>query len=122
MITGAHAIVYSTDAEADRAFVRGVLNFPGVDAGGGWLIFALPPAELAFHPAEENGRHELYLMCDDIAALVQTLAEEDVPTAEISDQGWGLVTHVELPSGGRLGVYQPKHPTALSPVPVQAPS
>jgi len=122
MISGAHAIVCSTDAEADRAFVRGVLNFPGIDAGGGWLIFALPPAELAFHPAEENGRHELFLMCDDVAALVQTLAEEDVPTAEISDQGWGLVTHVELPSGSRLGVYQPKHPTALSPAPVQAPS
>jgi hypothetical protein len=105
MITGAHAIVYSEDAEADRAFFRDVLKFDHVDAGGGWLIFALPPAELAVHPGAE--KHQLYLMCDDIHA---TAAELDL-TSEITDQGWGLVTAIRLPGGGELGLYEPKHPT-----------
>ena len=112
MISGAHAIIYSTDADADRAFFRDVLNFPWVDAGHGWLIFALPPAEIAVHPAEENGRHEIYLMCDDVAATVQTLAKHQVKCDPVADLGWGMLTRLSLPGGGRLGLYQPKHPIA----------
>src|SRR5262245_49424909 len=113
MIIGAHTIIYSRDAEADRAFLRDVLEFPHVDAGGGWLIFTLPPAEIAVHPAEENGRHEIYLMCDDINAVVQMLRARGRECRSISDAGWGLLTAVTLPGGGELGLYQPKHPTAL---------
>jgi hypothetical protein len=112
MISGAHMIIYSTDAEADRAFFRDVLNFRSVDAGHGWLIFALPPAEIAVHPAEENGRHEVYLMCDDVAAAIQALERHNVPCAPIADQGWGRLTHIRLPGGGKLGLYQPRHPIA----------
>jgi predicted enzyme related to lactoylglutathione lyase len=111
MITGAHAILHSTDAEADRAFIADVLGFPSVDAGGGWLIFALPHAELAAHPAEEGGRHELYLMCDDIQATVADLRSKGVElTGRVSDEGWGLVTAIKLPSGAELGLYEPRHP------------
>jgi catechol 2,3-dioxygenase-like lactoylglutathione lyase family enzyme len=111
MITGAHAIVYSADAEADRAFIADVLGFPSVDAGGGWLIFALPRAELAAHPADEGGRHELYLMCDDIQATVAELRGKGVElTGPVSDEGWGLVTAIRLPGGGELGLYEPRHP------------
>jgi predicted enzyme related to lactoylglutathione lyase len=111
MITGAHAILYSTDAEADRAFIADVLGFASVDAGGGWLIFALPRAELAAHPAEEGGRHELYLMCDDIQATVADLRGRGVElTGQVSDEGWGLVTAIKLPSGVELGLYEPRHP------------
>jgi hypothetical protein len=106
MITGAHAIVFSEDADADRAFFRDVLHFDHVDAGGGWLIFALPPAELAVHPGPDD--HQLYLMCDDIQATVDEIGVE---TAPITDQGWGLLTTLKLPSGGELGLYEPKHPT-----------
>ncbi len=114
MITGAHAIVFSEDAEALRAFFRDVLEFPSVDAGGGWLIFALPPAELAAHPADEGGRHELYLMCDDVNATVEELsAKGGVFTRAVSDEGWGLLTAMRLPGGGEVGLYQPRHPTAL---------
>jgi catechol 2,3-dioxygenase-like lactoylglutathione lyase family enzyme len=110
MITGAHAIVYSRDAEADRAFFRDVLGFRSVDAGGGWLIFALPPAELAAHPADE-GRHELYLMCDDIEATVAELERKGVEFARrVSDEGFGLLTAIKLPGGGELGLYEPRHP------------
>jgi catechol 2,3-dioxygenase-like lactoylglutathione lyase family enzyme len=110
MITGAHAIVYSRDAEADRAFFCDVLGFRSVDAGGGWLIFALPPAELAAHPADE-GRHELYLMCDDIEATVAELERKGVEFARpVSDEGFGLLTAIELPGGGELGLYEPRHP------------
>jgi catechol 2,3-dioxygenase-like lactoylglutathione lyase family enzyme len=111
VITGAHAIVYSRDADADRAFFRDVLGFPSVDAGGGWLIFALPPAELAAHPADAGGRHELYLMCDEIQATVADLQAKGVEfTAPVSDEGFGLLTSLKLPGGGELGLYEPRHP------------
>jgi catechol 2,3-dioxygenase-like lactoylglutathione lyase family enzyme len=111
VITGAHAIVYSRDADADRDFFRDVLGFPSVDAGGGWLIFALPPAELAAHPADAGGRHELYLMCDEIEATVAELQAKGVEfTAPVSDEGFGLLTSLKLPGGGELGLYEPRHP------------
>jgi catechol 2,3-dioxygenase-like lactoylglutathione lyase family enzyme len=116
MITGVHAIIFTTDAERDRAFFHDVLEFPSVDAGGGWLIFALPPAELAAHPAEEGGQHELYLMCDDVHATVAELKAKGVDFARaISDEGFGLETAIRLPSGGDLGLYQPKHASPLEP-------
>jgi catechol 2,3-dioxygenase-like lactoylglutathione lyase family enzyme len=114
MINGAHTIIYSSDAEADRAFFRDVLGFDSVDAGGGWLIFALPPAELAAHPAENGGRHELYLMCDDIAATVSELRTKGVEfRGPPSDEGFGLLTSILLPGGGELGLYEPRHPVAI---------
>jgi len=109
MLTGAHAILYSSNADADRAFFRDVLKLENVDVVGGWLIFALPPAEVAVHPAAEGGRHELYLMCDDIAAFVGEMKTHGVSCSAVSDQGWGLLTEVTLPGGGKLGVYQPRH-------------
>jgi hypothetical protein len=109
MIIGAHSIVYSRSAEADRAFLRDVLGLPHVDAGEGWLIFGLPPAEVAVHPHDGNDRHELYLMCEDVNALVANLARRNVACTPIQNQGWGLLTHVSLPGGGKLGVYQPRH-------------
>jgi hypothetical protein len=111
MISGAHVILYSADADADRAFFRDVLALPAVDAGHGWLIFALPPAELACHPAEKAS-HELYLMCDDVAATVERLAARTVACTPVADRGWGLLTELTLPGGGKLGLYQPKHPLA----------
>jgi len=110
MITGAHAIVYSRDADADRAFLRDVLELPGIDAGGGWLIFGLPPSEVAIHPAQRNGRHELYLMCDDVDDLARSLRARKVPCSAVHDRGWGLLVSVTLPGGGRIGIYQPRHP------------
>jgi predicted enzyme related to lactoylglutathione lyase len=116
MITGVHAVIFTSDAERDRAFFRDVLELPSVDAGGGWLIFALPPAELAAHPADEGGGHELYLMCDDVHATVAELKAKGVDVAgSISDEGFGLVTAIRLPGGGELGLYQPKHPSPLDP-------
>ncbi len=109
VITGAHAIIYSTDAERDRAFLRDVLGFRHVDAGDGWLIFALPPAEIAIHPGDENDRHELYLMTDDVKALVASFTEQSIAATPIVERGWGLLTQVTLPGGGRLGIYQPTH-------------
>jgi hypothetical protein len=109
MITGAHAIVYSTDADADRAFFRDVLHFPSIDAGEGWLIFALPPSEVALHPADANGAHELYLLCDDVDGFVASMTERGVACGAVKDRGWGLLTEVRLPGGGLLGVYQPRH-------------
>jgi hypothetical protein len=114
MITGAHVIVYSKDAEADRAFFRNVLGFASVDAGHGWLIFALPPAEAAFHPAEQNNKHELYFMCYDLAAEMSALRGKNVVCSEIKEERWGSLTSIPLPGGGSVGLYQPKHPTALS--------
>jgi catechol 2,3-dioxygenase-like lactoylglutathione lyase family enzyme len=114
MIHGAHIIIYSKDAEADRAFFRDVLGFKSVDAGHGWLIFALPPAEAAFHPSGENGVHELYLMCDDLKAEMASLAEKGVSCSEVHEQRWGSITKIRLPGGGEIGLYQPKHPTALN--------
>jgi hypothetical protein len=114
MISGAHIVLYSVDAEADRAFCRDVLGFPCVDAGHGWLIFALPPAEAAFHPSEKNGPHELYLMCDDLHAEMNSLAQKGVSFSSIENERWGSITRITLPGGGRVGLYQPKHPTALN--------
>lgn len=111
MITGAHAIVYSTDPDADRAFLADVLGFSHVDAGDGWLIFRLPPAEVAVHPSDENGIHELYLMTDDVAALVASLRDRDIETSAVADRGWGLLIEVTLPGGGKLGIYEPRHPS-----------
>jgi len=112
MITGMHAVVYTRNAEADRAFFKDVLGFSAVDAGGGWLIFAAPPSELACHPAESNGRHELYLMCDDLRAEMVRLAEKGIACGPVSDEGWGLLSTVRLPGGGDLGLYEPHHPIA----------
>jgi catechol 2,3-dioxygenase-like lactoylglutathione lyase family enzyme len=109
MITGAHTILYSPDADALRAFFRDVLGFPSVDAGGGWLIFGLPPAELAAHPGEKSGS-ELYLMCDDLEATMADLQAKGVELGPVSDQGWGRVTTIALPDGGELGLYEPRHP------------
>ena len=113
MISGAHVIVYSKDAEADRVFFRDALGFRCVDAGHGWLIFALPPAEAAFHPSEENDVHELYFMCDDLKAEMAALAEKHVECSAVKEERWGSVTKIGLPGGGEVGLYQPKHPTAL---------
>jgi predicted enzyme related to lactoylglutathione lyase len=115
MITGVHAVIFTADAELDRAFFRDVLEFPSVDAGGDWLIFALPPAELAAHPAEEGGQHELYLMCDDVNTTMAELKAKGVDVAQpIRDEGFGLVTAIRLPSGGEIGLYQPRHASPLS--------
>jgi predicted enzyme related to lactoylglutathione lyase len=114
MIGGVHTILYSKQADAVRAFFRDVLEFPAVDAGRGWLIFATPPGELAIHPAEERARHELYLMCADIEAEVARLAAKGVEfTMPVRDQGWGLLTQVKLPDGETLGLYEPRHPMAI---------
>jgi catechol 2,3-dioxygenase-like lactoylglutathione lyase family enzyme len=114
MIFGSHAIMYSGDANADREFLRDILGFSSVDAGRGWLIFALPPAEVAVHPAEaETPRHELYLMCDDVRAEVKRLQQHGVECDDISEQPWGKLTYIVLPSGARLGLYQPQHPLAI---------
>jgi len=112
MISGAHVIVYTKDAEADRAFFRDVLGFKSVDAGHGWLIFALPPGEAAFHPAEK-GSHELYFMCDDLKAEIASLAKKGVKCSKVKEERWGSITNMRLPGGGEIGLYQPKHPTAL---------
>jgi catechol 2,3-dioxygenase-like lactoylglutathione lyase family enzyme len=114
MIFGAHVIVYSRDAEADRAFLRDVLGFSSVDAGHGWLIFALPPAEAAVHPAEENNRHELYFMCDDLKAEIAALEKKGVACSEVHQERWGSITHLRLPGGGAVGLYQPKHASPLA--------
>jgi hypothetical protein len=113
MITGAHVIVYSTAAEADRAFLLELLGTRHVDAGGGWLIVALPPAELAVHPTDGAPKQELHLMCDDIDKTVSDLTARGVAIeGGVRDQGWGLWTSIQLPSGGTLGLYQPRHPIA----------
>ena len=113
MIHGAHIIIYSTDAEADRAFFRDILGLRNVDAGRGWLIFKLPPAEVAFHPDEVNDRHALYLMCDDLHAEMAALASKGVHCSPVKEERWGSITQLSLPGGGTLGLYQPKHPTAI---------
>jgi hypothetical protein len=109
MITGAHSILYSTNADADRAFIRDVLKFPSVDVGGGWLIFGLPPAEVAVHPSEKNDVHEFYLMCDDVNALITEMDKRGIACYPVRDEGWGLLTQLTLPGGGKLGIYQPRH-------------
>lgn len=114
MIIGAHTIIYSNDAEKDRAFFRDVLGFPSVDAGRGWLIFALPPSELAVHPAEESESHELYLMCDDVVKTVGELESKGITCSAITQAGWGSVTTIKLPGGGNLGLYEPRHEMAIN--------
>jgi predicted enzyme related to lactoylglutathione lyase len=114
VITGVHAIVFSSDAEKVRAFFADVLNLPSAEAGAGWLIFALPPAELAVHPTERGSRHELYLMCDDIHATLAELRTKGVEVArDVSDQGWGLLAAIRLPDGAEFPIYQPRHPSPL---------
>jgi hypothetical protein len=115
MINGAHAIIYSRNPEADRAFFRDVLHLPNVDVGGGWLIFGLPPAEVAVHPSESNNVHELYLMCDDIRSFVDRLSKVGIGCSAVEEQRWGLVTRLKLPGGGEVGVYQPRHARPESP-------
>jgi catechol 2,3-dioxygenase-like lactoylglutathione lyase family enzyme len=113
VINGSHVIVFSNDAEADRAFLADVLGFPHVDAGGGWLIFALPPSEVAVHPADGAASHELYFMCDDIEATMAKLRDKGVDfTADIAEERWGRVTRMRLPSGAEVGIYEPHHPRA----------
>jgi hypothetical protein len=109
MIIGAHSIIYSTNPDADRTFLRDTLKLTHVDVGGGWLIFGLPPAEIAVHPSDENDVHEFYFMCQDIQAFVDEMTKRSIACAAIQDQGWGLLSSVTLPGGGKLGVYQPRH-------------
>src|SRR4051812_46822150 len=123
MFTGAHVLLYSKDAEADRAFFRDVLEFPAVDAGHGWLIFALPPAEMALHPPGDavpvphGEQHvlggDLYLMCDDVQSVIRSLEARHVTCAPVVQERWGIRTSLRLPSGAALGLYQPSHPTAI---------
>lgn len=116
MIIGAHSIIYSASPEADRAFLRDVLKLTNVDVGDGWLIFGLPPAEVAVHPSDNNDVHEFYLMCDDIEVVIAEMQSHGVVCDPVQDAGWGLLTHLTLPGGGKLGVYQPRHarPKAMS--------
>ena len=109
MIIGAHSIIYSTNPDADRAFLRDVLDLPHVDAGDGWLIFGLPPAEVAVHPSDENDVHEFYLMCDDIGEFVAAMRRRGVACEPVQNQVWGLLTRIRLPGGGKLGIYEPRH-------------
>jgi len=115
MINGLHAIIYAKDADKVRAFLRDTLGFKSVDAGHGWLIFAAPPAELAAHPAEESEKphHELYLMCDDLKATMKELESKGAKCSAVTEARWGSITTIQIPGGGELGLYQPKHPTAL---------
>jgi catechol 2,3-dioxygenase-like lactoylglutathione lyase family enzyme len=115
MINGAHIVIYSKDAEADRAFFRDVLQLPSVDAGRGWLIFALPAGEAAFHDAQQNDKHEFYFMCDDIAATLRDLKKKNVPVSSVNEQRWGSLATFTLPGGGKVGIYQPKHPRPEQP-------
>jgi hypothetical protein len=117
MIIGAHSIIYSTKPADDRAFLRDVMGMPHVDVGDGWLIFGLPPAEVAVHPSSKNDLHEFYLMCDDVDAFVAAMKKRQVACAPVQDMGWGRLTQVTLPGGGKLGVYEPRHarPAAMTP-------
>ena len=120
MIIGSHVLLYSKNADADRAFLRDVLEFSSVDAGHGWLIFKLPPAEIALHPAEDKSEgHKMlqagfYLMCDDLQATIKSLESKKVKCTAVTKERWGILTTIELPSGSELGLYQPLHPTALN--------
>lgn len=116
MINGVHSVIYSSSPEADRAFLRDVLKLPHVDVGDGWLIFGLPPAEVAVHPSDKNDIHEFFLMCEDVQALIEEMEKDDVACGPVQDEGWGLLTRITLPGGGKLGVYQPRHarPEAMS--------
>jgi catechol 2,3-dioxygenase-like lactoylglutathione lyase family enzyme len=113
MINGAHVVIYTKDPEADRAFFRDVLKFSSVDAGHGWLIFAMPPLEAAFHDSNKNNKHELYLMCDDLVATLKDLRSKNVKVSEVTEQRWGKLASFVLPGGGKVGIYEPTH---LSPL------
>jgi hypothetical protein len=108
MITGAHAIIYSKNADADREFFQKIIKLTHVDVGGGWLIFGLPPSEIAVHPAD-NSSHALYLMCDDFQDFIDKMNKQGIKCSAIQNQGWGLLTELKLPGGGKLGVYEPRH-------------
>ena len=120
MINGAHSIIYSKDPQADREFLRDVLGLPSVDVGEGWLIFGLPPAEVAVHPGDKNNVHELYLMCADVEALVAALRKRGQECGPVLNRGWGMLTQVNLPGGGKLGIYEPRHARPRS-MPVRRP-
>lgn len=109
MISGAHAIIYSTDADADRAFLRDVIGLPSVDSGGGWLIFGLPASEIAVHPAETSGRHEIFFLVEDVTAFIAAMRKQKVKTAPVQTLSWGLLTEVATPGGVKIGVYEPRH-------------
>jgi catechol 2,3-dioxygenase-like lactoylglutathione lyase family enzyme len=119
MIIGSHVLLYSKDPDADRAFFHDVLELRSVDAGGGWLIFALPPAEVAVHPADQGAsgdkllHAQFYLMCDDLAATIKSLEAKKMKCTEVAKERWGIRTTIVLPSGGEIGLYQPTHPTAF---------
>jgi hypothetical protein len=109
MINGAHSIIYSKNPDADRAFFRDVLKLPNVDVGGGWLIFGLPPAEVAVHPSERNDVQELYLMCADLDAFLIAMKEHNIAVGPVHEQPWGRLTQIALPGGGKIGIYEPRH-------------
>ena len=110
MLIGAHAVLYSKNAEADRTFLKDVLRLPNVDVGGGWLIFALPASEVAVHPNADEAKHELYLMCGDISDFIEVMKRHGIECGPVSDERWGLLTQLQLPGGGQLGIYEPRHP------------
>ena len=114
MINGAHIVIYTKDPEADRAFFRDILELSSVDGGHGWLIFTMPPLEAAFHDSEKNDQHELFFMCDDIAATLRDLKSKKVKVSDVSEQRWGKIAKFELPGGGKIGVYEPRHPSPLN--------
>ena len=114
MITGLHTIIYSKDAEADREFFRDVLGFKSIDIGHGWLIFKMPPAELAFHPTDEAEMHEVYFTCDDIKKTIADLEKKKVKCSKVHEERWGSLISITLPGGGKLGIYQPKHELAIT--------
>lgn len=120
VIIGAHSIIYSTNPDADRAFLRDVLAFTHVDVGGGWLIFGLPPSEVAVHPSEKNDVHQFYLMCDDVEGFITQMKKRNIACSEVRNEGWGLLTQVTLPGGGKLGIYQPRHARPKPMRPTQA--
>jgi catechol 2,3-dioxygenase-like lactoylglutathione lyase family enzyme len=114
MLTGAHIVIYSRDPDADRTFFKDILGLRSVDAGRGWLIFAVPAAEVAFHPHDQNNKHEIFFTCDDLHAEIAALKSKGVQLGEISEQRWGTLTTISLPSGASIGLYQPKHPVTWS--------
>jgi catechol 2,3-dioxygenase-like lactoylglutathione lyase family enzyme len=113
VLSGAHVVVYSRNAEADRAFFRDVLGFRSVDAGHGWLIFAVPAAEVAFHPHDQNDKHEMFFTCDDLKVQMAALQKKGVQVGKISEERWGARTTISLPGGGAIGLYEPKHPVTF---------
>ncbi|HYK98858.1 MAG TPA: hypothetical protein VEU77_10755 [Candidatus Acidoferrales bacterium] len=117
LVDGAHVVLYSTDAEADRAFLRDALGLSGIDVGGGWLTFALPPSEVAVHPSERNDQHELFFLCADIKTFLSEMKKRRVACAPMQTERWGYLTKITLPGGGKIGVYEPRHERASKPAP-----